>query len=437
MGVCLAPCCFEIDVRQYSDIVMEVRLFLEGHTRALIRKIKNEMLTAAENQEFEKAAKLRDKLFSFEKVFERQVVVTTDFMDRDVISIARNSQYTLVLLLKIREGIMQGVVQYSLKDVISSDSEIVSAFLRHFYASAPFIPDEIIIPVMIEEIDFFVNWLSDAGRKKIKIIRPHHGDKAKLLQMAFQNAENRLMALTAEQEVRNNLLIHVQKNLKLIRYPRRIECFDNSGISGRQLVAGQVVYVDGSPDKSSYRRYAIRTVDTQDDYACMQEILTRRFSAERKDELFPDLVMVDGGKGQLNIAVSVLKKLGISHRVDIISIAKSIKKNGKIQDKIYKPERVNPINLNEKGDVLLFLQQIRDEAHRYSIAFHRQKRAKATMQSFLDGVPGIGRKRKMLLLNHFSSISDMKRASVDDLKKLPGMNRTIADSILEAISKMT
>jgi len=395
------------------------------------------MLTAAEKQDFEKAASLRDKFFSFQKITEKQVVVSTDFVDRDVISIARDSQYSLVLVLIIREGVVLGIHQYSLKDVISSDSEIIGAFLRHFYASSHYIPDEIIIPVIMEDAGFYEKWLRELGRKKINIIRPHRGDKAKLLHMAFKNAENRLMELAADQEAKNDLLMKLHRSLKLIRYPRRIECFDNSGISGKQLVAGQIVYLDGHPLKSSYRRYSIKTVDTQDDYACMEEILTRRFKSSSSAESFPDLLMVDGGKGQLNIAVSVLKKLGMNHRLDVISIAKGEKKNGEAQDKIYKPERVNPINLMGRNDVLLFLQQVRDEAHRYSITFHRHKRAKASLKSFLDGIPGIGRKRKMLLLKHFPSINDIKKASADEMKNLPGMNQSAANSIREALSKMT
>jgi excinuclease ABC subunit C len=435
MGVCLAPCSFNVDPLQYSDIVTEVRLFLEGRTQALIRKIREEMLGAAEKENFEAAAALRDKLFSFEKVFEKQVVVTTDFVDRDVLSIARDSQNSLVAALIIRDGVVRGIYQYSLKDIISSDSEIIVAFFRHFYASSHSLPAEIIVPIIMDDAGFYEKWLADLGGKKINIINPRRGDKAKLLHMAFKNAENRLMELAADQETQNVLLIKVQRNLKLIRYPRRIECFDNSGISGKQLVAGQVVYIEGCPDKPSYRRYSIKTVDIQDDYACMEEILNRRFKPGSADDSFPDLLIVDGGKGQLNIAVSVLKKLGLSHRLDIIGIAKGEKKSGKVHDKIYKPGRMNPVNLTGKGDVLLFLQQVRDEAHHYSISFHRHKRTKDGMRSFLDDIAGIGRKRKNALLKHFSRIKDIKQASVDELTKLPGMNRNLANSIREALSK--
>jgi excinuclease ABC subunit C len=435
MGVCLAPCCFEIDSQKYSDIVNEVRLFLEGRTRTLIQKIRKDMLAAAENEDFEKAANLRDKLFSFEKIFEKQVAVTNDFMDRDVISIARDNQYALVVALIVREGSIQGIHQYSISDVISSDSEIIAAFLRHFYAFSRDIPDEIIIPTFLEEAGFYEKWLADLGRKKIHILTPRRGDKAKLLDMAFKNAENRLLDMAAELKDQSDLLVRVQRNLKLIKYPRRIECFDISGIFGKQLVAGQVVYIDGRPAKTSYRRYSIKTVNIQDDYASMVEILNRRFKARGTADSFPDLLMIDGGKGQLNIAVSILKKLCLNQRLDIISIAKGDKKRGEIHDKIYKPDRLNPIKLTGRGDVLLFLQQVRDEAHRYSITFHRGKRSKALMQSVLDGIPGIGRKRKMLLLNQFSSINAIRKASTDELTKLPGMNNAVVNSIREALSK--
>jgi excinuclease ABC subunit C len=436
MGACLAPCSFIIDPRQYADIVTEVRLFLEGRRQALIRKIRKEMLAAAEKEDFETAASLRDKLFSFERVFEKQVVVTTDVADRDVVSIARDSRHALVLALIIREGVVQAMHQYSLKDVISSDWEMIGAFFRHFYLSSQSFPDEIIIPEKMDDVGFYEKWLADLSGKKIHIIAPCRGDKAILQHMALKNAESRLAELAADQEAKNDLLDKVQRNLKLIRYPHRIECFDNSGISGKQLVAGQVVYTDGCSDKRSYRRYSIRTIDIQDDYACMNEILNRRFKTGNVDDSFPDLLIVDGGKGQLNIAVSVLKKLGLSHRMDIISIAKGEKNSGKVHDKIYKPNRMNPVNLMGKGEVLLFLQQIRDEAHRYSIAFHRHKRTKDVTRSFLDDIAGIGRKRKNTLLTHFQSINDIKKASVDELTRLPGMNRNAANSIRDAFSKL-
>jgi excinuclease ABC subunit C len=394
------------------------------------------MLDAAEKQDFETAANLRDKLFSFEKVFEKQVVVTTDLVDRDVISIARDSQYALVVAMIIREGVVQRIYQYSLKDIISSDSEIIGAFFRHYYASSLHLPDEIIIPAIMDDVVFYEAWLSDLGQKKINIIRPRRGNKVKLLHMTFKNAENRLMELAQDKEVKNDLLMNIQRSLKLIRYPRRIECFDNSGISGKQLVSGQVVYVDGCPAKQLYRRYSIQTVEIQDDYACMEEVLSRRFNHRSADESFPDLLIVDGGKGQLNIAVSVLKKLGLCHRLDIIGIAKGEKKSGKVYDKIFKPDRMNPINLTGKGEVLLFLQQIRDEAHRFSIAFHRHNRTKEAMRSFLDDIPGIGRKRKNVLLRHFPSINEIRKASAEELKKLPGMNRNVADSIREVLSEL-
>ncbi len=432
MNVCYAPCCFEVSHSQYAEIVHEVRMFLEGRPQALIRKVRTEMMAAAEKQDFEKAAQLRDRMYSLEKIIEKQLVVSSDFSNRDVIGLARNSKYVLIAVLKIREGRVQGIHPYSLNDDLSSDGEIIGAFLRHFYRPLSDMPDEILVPCPMEEMIYYQQWLRELSRRTIHLIFPRRGDKAKLLEMAFKNAEGRLMELMAGQTALDDVLIDVQQTLKLIRYPNRIECFDNSGFAGKHLVAGRAVYISGRPAKAEYRHYALQSVSTQDDYACMAEVLTRRFESQDSFQNYPDLIIIDGGKGQLHVAVSILKKFGLYPRIDVISIAKSTSHHGGTDDKIFKPDRVNPLNLRGKKEVLLFLQQIRDEAHRFAIAYHRKKRKKKFYQSVLDDIPGIGRKRKIMLLNRFGSIQEIQNASMDELIRIPGINRRIAQSIHNA-----
>jgi excinuclease ABC subunit C len=214
------------------------------------------------------------------------------------------------------------------------------------------------------------------------------------------------------------------------RLPRRIECFDNSNISGTQAVAGMVVFENAKPNKSFYRKYAIKTVTEQDDYAYMAEVLKRRFGKGEDSKPYPDLLVVDGGKGQLNIAVAVSKELELTGVFDIIGIAKKDEAKGENRDKIFKPGRANPLNFGRDGDLLLFLQRIRDEAHRFAISFHRSRRKKISLQSALDTIPGVGKKRKAVLLEHFKSVKNIRAADAAEISKLPGFNRAVAESIV-------
>jgi excinuclease ABC subunit C len=228
------------------------------------------------------------------------------------------------------------------------------------------------------------------------------------------------------------LLLRLQKKLKLPRLPERIECFDNSNISGTEPVAGMVVFEKGKAKKSAYRKFKIKAVPTHDDYAYMSEVLKRRLgksTSQRNPQPFPDLLMVDGGRGQLNIALAVIKELSLEGQLEIIAIAKKDEKKGETRDKIFKPLRTNPIGFGKDADLLLFLQRIRDEAHRFAITFHRKRRTKTTLQSELDSIPGIGKKRKTILLKHFKSIKKIREADIDQLNALPGITRTAAEAV--------
>jgi len=435
MGSCLAPCCLAVDRSVYNEIVKEVVLFLKGRTPDLIKKIKKEMTSAAEARDYEKAAILRDKLYSLEKTLEKQVAVTTDFKDRDVIGFTRSPGSSLLMLLNIRGGFLLGKRQYSFSETLAADSEIISTFIRQYYEKNTYIPNEILIPSSLDDAPLLEDWLKLIKERKVSVLWPRRGEKARLVKLAVRNAENSLNDQLASERMGLNTLLRLQKQLKIEKIPLRIECFDNSNISGSEPVAGMVVFEKAKPYKAGYRKYRIKTVPEQDDYAYMAEVLKRRYGRGEKSKPYPDLLMVDGGKGQLNIALSIVRDLNLEGSFEIIGIAKKDELKGETEDKIFKPDRSNPIGFGRAGDLLLFLQSIRDEAHRFAISFHRKRRSARSIQSALDTIPGIGKKRKTLLLKHFGSLKRIRAATIEELTALPGINRGIAESLKEHITK--
>lgn len=436
IGACMAPCCHDVDQEEYRKIVNEVRMFLQGRTPDLIRRIKSEMQEAAESRDFEKAARLRDKMYALEKTLEKQVAVTTDFVDRDVIAIRRSNEKAVVMLLKVRNGYMQGMRDFLFADDMSADEEILGSFIKQYYTESQFIPDEILTGMKLPDMDLYGKWLSELRGRKAVLHAPVRGEKARLVRMAGENAGKRLEALAKENDSVSRLLSGLEKRLSLMRYPRRIECVDNSGLFGTDLVAGLVVFEDGEPKKSDYRHYRIKEVSAQDDYGCMREVLRRRFADKKGKETMPepDLLIVDGGKGQLNIAVAVLKELGLTGRFDVTGIAKKNEARGEQEDKIYLPGRANPVNFQKNKEELFLLQRIRDEAHRRAVSFHRKRRSSRSFKSVLDDIPGIGKKRKEVLLKNYASIDAIRKAPVEELAALPGMTKKAAESVRSDLS---
>lgn len=435
MGLCLAPCCYPVDPDAYREMVEEVRMFLNGRTHDLIRKFTEAMTAAADRQAFEEAARLRDKIFALRNVVEKQVAVTGDFVDRDVIGFARNEGLAVVVVLLVRNGFLQAARDFVFKEDIASDHEIVDAFFKQYYAKSDYIPGEILIPLPLEDATVYGEWLSRLRGKAAHVMLPRRGDRLRLLQMAGDNARDRLTRIMDEMAAGAGLLESLARRLGLRTPPRRIECFDNSGMAGTSLVSARVVFVDGRPDKKSYRRYVLKTVDLQDDYASMKEVLGRRFRNTDPAGDLPDLLMVDGGRGQLNIAMAVLEGLGLGKAFGVIGIAKKDPEKGEPNDKIYLPGRINPVNFGKDMDALFLLQRVRDEAHRFAITFHRQKRAKAALHSCLDAVPGIGKARKAALMKKFSSFQRLRTASVEELAEIPGISPDLARALFSALNK--
>ena len=435
MDGCLAPCCLDVDPAVYHEQVGEAIIFLKGRTPDLLRKVKKQMEAAARDQEFEKAARLRDKIFFLKRTIEKQIAVTTDFKNRDVFAPARSPEFSVITVLAVRHGFLTGTRHYRFSETISTEEEILSAFIRQYYERQPFVPDELLTSIELEDTDLTEEWLRNIKKKKIKIICPQRGEKVRLVNLAVHNAENELKNVIASHSAEMDLLLRLQKKLKMNKLPTRIECFDNSNISGSEPVSAMVVFENARAQNARYRKYRIKTVSEHDDYAYMEEVLNRRFGKGDDSKPYPDLLMVDGGKGQLNIAMAVIRDLGLEGKFDIVGIAKKDEKKGETRDKIFKPGRANPLSFGRQGELLLFLQRVRDEAHRFAVAFHRRRRTKKSLQSALDTIPGVGLKRKATLLKHFKTIKNIRAAGLDEIRTLPGFNQRVAESVRKALSK--
>jgi excinuclease ABC subunit C len=429
MGLCLGPCCMHVDPKEYADIVDEVTAFLLGRTPALIQKIKKEMQSAAEDQAYEKAAMYRDKMIALEKTVEKQVSVTTDLKDRDVISMVVDESLSVFSLLRVRGGFLLGGRLFVFDSAVGYANERMSVFLRQFYSSKQEIPLQILVNHLPEEHELIESYLSENRGSKVRLHKPLRGEKVRLIEMAEQNAKRGLKEQLEHISTHRDLMFRLKSRLKMDKNPQRIECFDNSNLFGTLPVAAMVVFQNGQPLNSAYRHYKIKNAGKPDDYAHMAEVLSRRYKRKEEEIPLPDLLLVDGGKGQLNVALAVLTGLGMTGKFAVAGIAKKDENRGDETDKIYLPQRSNPVNLSKDPDVLLLLQRIRDEAHRFAITYQRRRRVKSSVQSVLDHIDGVGPKRKRALLEHFGSVAEIKRASLDDIIRIPGVSRQLAKSI--------
>ncbi|RUA03226.1 MAG: excinuclease ABC subunit C, partial [Deltaproteobacteria bacterium] len=369
MGNCLAPCCLDVDPAAYREIIRAVTLFLNGRTPKLIRQLKDQMHRAAEKEAFEAAALFRDQIFALERTIEKQVAVTTDFADRDVLGLATGAEITIITVMAVRGGFVIGTRHFPFDDTAVPDAELLESFVRQYYERSPFVPPEILVPHPLENESMLGDWLSGTAGRRVRIHFPQRGRKVSLKKMANQNAAIELKKRTSQQTADMALLMDLQKRLRLPRLPERIECFDNSNLSGTNPVAGMVVFVRARPYKRDYRKFRLNPATGSDDYMAMAEVLTRRFQSESSPRVLPDLLVVDGGKGQLNVALAVLKKLGLADRLNLLGLAKKDEARGETEDKIYLPGRANPVSTTRHPQVLRLLERIRDEAHRFAITF--------------------------------------------------------------------
>jgi excinuclease ABC subunit C len=440
MGRCFAPCKGLIDEASYRKLVENTVSFLQGRRRSLVTEIKAQMEEAAQNLNFEEAALLRDRIGALEHALEKQNVDWAGTKDQDVLGVYVHEDVYQLCILFVRAGKLLGSKSFVPVKMKMELTEIVSSSLTQYYDGGAQIPDEIIIPCSLPDETVIAEWLSDKKEKKVVLTIPARGTKNALLDMAVDNARNLWESGQKKEEQKTDAMKILQEKLSLAKLPRRIECYDISNVSGKHAVGSMVVFQDGEPDKSGYRRYRIKTVSESDDYAMMYEVLSRRFA---HSDNFPDLVVVDGGKGQLNVALSVLKDLKI--KLDVIGLAKEErtiisgsgvikKKDRKSEDRIYLPRRKDAIYLSAWPAALRMLQQARDEAHRFALSYHHQLKQNNDLRSILDEIPDIGESRKKALLKYFGSAQQVKNATIEELQKVPGIGKEIAEKIYTRLS---
>jgi excinuclease ABC subunit C len=426
---CLGLCCNEVPVEAYKKQVKDAMLFLKGRSHQVVKKLKVQMMEYASLCEYEKAAEIRDTIFAIENILEKQVVVSPDMKDRDIIAFAAKKGRGVITVMIVRSGYLIDTAHYPLGLGFKEPDEILSAFLVQYYKNREFLPSIILLNQKIENTQDLEYLFTKRKEKKVSIRVPVRGEKKRLVEMAHVNASRELeKRLLKEEEERASILM-LKELLGMERLPTRIECFDNSNLSGQDPVSSMVVFKDGRPCKDGYRKFIIRDLDVQDDYAYMYQVLERRFSKDPSQMAYPDLLVVDGGKGQLGMALAVLKDLNIEDDFMVAGLAKKNAEKGEEFDKIYIPGRSNPLNTNQAKKALYLLQQVRDEAHRFAITFQRKRREKRAGLSILDTIPGIGPKKKKVLLQHFKGITQMKKAAIDEMAKLPGMNKTLAEQV--------
>jgi excinuclease ABC subunit C len=432
---CLGLCCNAVDPQEYKRQVQDAVLFLKGRSGRIIKKLKVRMMEYSGAREYEKAAQVRDTIFAIENIMEKQVVVSPDMKDRDVIAFAAAKGRAVITIMMVRSGYLIDTAHYPLDLGFKEPDEMLSAFLGQYYKTSLFLPSFVLVSHEIENRAFLEERFTDKKGKKVAIHVPVRGEKRRLVEMARVNAQRELeKRLVKEEEERASILM-LKELLKMDTLPLRIECFDNSNLSGQDPVSSMAVFQDGRPFKDGYRKFIIRDIEFQDDYAYMFQVLERRFSKDSSKMPLPDLLVVDGGKGQLGMALAVLKELKIENRFCAVGLAKKNEAKGEEFDKIYIPGRSNPLNTQQAKKALYLLQRVRDEAHRFAVTFQRKRREKRAGVSLLDTVPGIGPKKKKTLLNHFKGTAQMKKTSVDEIARLPGMNRTLAQTLVDRLEK--
>ncbi len=425
LGRCPAPCTDLADPKQYRQMVDSILLVLDGRNKELIKSLQNEMHGAAEQLDFENAAILRDKIEALKKTLEKQVVVSDHLLNQDVFGFHRSGQSVAVSIILVQHGMMSGHHFFYFEETIGDDKEILAEVLRRYYDIDRTVPDQILLPFKLEEQGLLEEWLSETRSKKVHLTVPRRGNKVKLLQMAENNACQTVSEKMNRVKSWQKLAAAISHKLHLTRLPDRIECLDISNFSGQVAVGSLVSFVQGNEEKKNYRHYRISTIKGPDDYGMMREVLLRRFS--KKDSSgWPHLLLLDGGKGQLNIAVDVLSELAIENGPELCAIAKEKIDEG---EKLYRPGRKNPLRLAKHSPVLLYLMRIRDEAHRFGITTHRNWRRRKTLTSELDCIPGIGPARRKILLQELGSVSKIKKASLEKLTAVKGISPAMAGII--------
>ena len=453
--LCLAPCIGVVNQVQYRQMISDLQEFLNGHSEPIIERVQQEMEKAAEEMRFEKAAALRDQLKAMQSIVERQkVVFASDYKDSDVIAMARAENEACVQIFFIRGGKLIGREYFVLEGTEdTADNEVMAEFIKQFYTEAAVIPQQVLLPGEVEEAQIIGQWLrSRRGGEKTEMVVPRDGQPHDLVMMAAENAAETLQSLRAQWQgdthKQEQALAELQSALQLPNPPNRIECYDISHTQGVATVGSMVVFTQGVPDKKLYRRFNVEGIaGVPDDFASMEEVLTRRFKrwaaardldgattlggeskaapGSKPDQSFaflPDLMIVDGGKGQLSRAMGVLQKYNLFDQVPVVGLAKQ-------EEEIFFPNKQDSLQLPRHSQGLYLVQRIRDEAHRFAITSHRARRTKQGMASALDSLHGIGPVKRKALLNHFGSVDKIRVATVIELSAVPGISKALAEGI--------
>ena len=442
---CVGPCIGAVDRDEYMHVIGQVVMFLDGDTHSIVKGLSSEMMVASDTLEFERAGALRDQLRAIERVYEGQKVLSMTGENMDVIALANDRDEAWVEVFFVRRGNLIGRDHFIMTGARDEGVPgILTQFIKQFYGSASHVPRRVLIPEIVDDTEVIESWLSERRGGPVNLAVPKRGEKRRLLEMVAQNAAQGLEQLKlkwlSDTDVMDAAMQQLQEELSLPRLPTRMECYDISHIQGTNTVASMVVFEDGKPRTSDYRRFKIKSHDKNDDFASMREVLRRRFARLQKaveareageatkDDAFgivPDLVLIDGGKGQLSSALQVMLELGIEG-VPLASLAKQ-------EEEVFIPDSAEPFILPRGSQGLFLVQRIRDEAHRFAITFHRNLRSKGSRQSALDLVPGIGPKRKKQLVRQFGSLKGIREASIDDLAASPGMTRKLAERVKENV----
>tara|TARA_B100001105_G_scaffold241203_1_gene220385 strand:- start:60 stop:1952 length:1893 start_codon:yes stop_codon:yes gene_type:complete len=444
MKRCLAPCQGDVSVEDYEKIVRQVRLFLKGRDQELLQELEKRMKQSSKKLEFEKSAQYRDQIQAMRRIFARQMVLDVQGKDQDVFNLYRESDSTGVQVLFIRNGRLLGTDFFFFEDSseATNDNLLGQVLHRIYMPEGSIVPREILLPFEYSDRKLLEDALNQKSVRRIYVVCPQKGRKKELVSMAFSNAKVNLSEQRSRFAKNTNILKHVKHEIKLNRLPEVVEAFDISHLSGTMTVASMVCWKKNSPSNEDYRKYKINNISGPNDFASMKEVLTRRYSrtlAEGKN--LPDLILIDGGKGQINIAAKVLTELGILQKVDLIGLAKgrSERKRGRSRGKnvdyeyVVKPNQKNEIRMHRNSDVLFFLQNIRDESHRFAIEFQRKLKRKNTLHSQIDNITGIGPKRRRLLLKHFGSLTGLRHAALEEILQVPGIPEKLAKEIQSSL----
>jgi excinuclease ABC subunit C len=439
---CLGPCVLPVDREAYGEHLREAMLLLEGRSRDVVVKLRRRMDTAAAEERFEEAARLRDQIAAIDKTQERQQVSEHWGIDQDVFGLYREGSAVEVQVLFVRGGKLVGNRTYSFDGWEFPDAEVLEAVLTQFYqATAHDTPDEILLPEPVSDADVRAEYLTEMRGKRVSILVPQRGDKARLIEMARDNARQ---SFAERRDARKQAALAAEElraKLRLANAPRRIECLDIATFQGTANVGAIVSFEDGEPQKSGYRLYRLRSVVGTDDFAAVAEVLRRRFRQTGEGAVIPDLLVIDGGIGQLGAALAALSDIGVTG-LDVVGLAKErVERDPTAEEIVRRPERVflpgrrNPVILKSNSNALFLLQRVRDEAHRFVNTYHRRLRDRARLTSPLDGVAGVGPRRRRALLRRFGSVKRVAEASPEELATVPGITLTLAARIKEQLAR--